>query len=241
MARLGVYVDTSDFKKLHRDLQTFAKRAFPYAVRNALTGCAFEARKVWQMEIRSTFTNRNAFTERSIRVEKATGVDVRGMKAVVGSVAPYMGDQEHGAVIRGKGKHKAIPGPAAAGLKPGGQRTKVVRPQFRLGAINVNHPSLARYGRRRQNAVVLAIAIRKGERFALLNRATSRGRGLFEVKGLKRKAKVKLLYNVSKGSVRVKPEPTMRRAVLRSKGTFERITATAMIQQLKRYRVMGYV
>jgi hypothetical protein len=240
MAKLGVYVDTSDFKKLHRDLQTFAKRAFPYAVRNALTGCAFEARKVWQMEIRAAFTNRNAFTERSIRVEKATGVDVRGMKAVVGSVAPYMGDQEHGAVIRGGGKHKAIPAPGAAGLK-GGKRTKLVRPQFRMGAINVNHPSLAKYGRRRQNAVVLAIAIRKGERFALLNRATGRGRGLFEVKGLKRKAKTKLLWNVSKGSVRVQPEPTMRRAVLRSKNTFERITADAMIHQLKRYRLMGYV
>jgi hypothetical protein len=240
MARLGYYVDTKDWKKLHEGIQRFAQRAYPHAVRNALNGCAFELRKGWQLEIRQTFTNRNAFTQRSIRVEKATGSVVRGMKSVTGSVAPYMGDQEGGATIRGRGKHKAIPGPAAAGLKPGAKRTKLVRPQFRLGAIQVNHPSLAKYGRRRQNAVVLAITIRKGERFALLNRAKGKGRGLFEVKGLKRKAKTKLLYNVSKGSVRVKPEPTMRRAVLRSKHAFDRILHDSLLTQLKRNKVMGF-
>lgn len=235
----GYSVDTKDHKKLHKDIAK-AQRSVPYAMRNALNDCAFHLRETWQMEIRAAFTLRNKFTERSIRVDKATGADPRSMQAVTGSVALFMGDQEEGATVRGRGKHKAIPGPGAAGMKAGAKRTKVVRPQFRLGAINVNHPSLGRYGRRRQNAIVLAIAIRKGERFALLNRAKGRGRGIFEVKGLKRKAKTKLLYNVSKGSVRVQAEPTMQRAIRRSREKFRSIMGDSLLFQMKRNRVFGF-
>lgn len=241
MARgLSVYVDTRDFKKLHDHLERLKKRALPYAARDALNGCAFELRKEWQSQIRTTFTNRNKFTERSIRVEKASGIDLKTMQSRTGSVAAYMGDQEGGGTVKGSGKHKAIPGPAAAGMKPGARRTKTVRPRFHLGAINVKSPSLAKYGRRRQNAIVLAITIRKHERFALLNRSKGRGRGIFEVKGLKRKAKVKLLYNVSKGSVKVKPEPTMQRATNASGWRFEKVIYQSLLNQLKRNRVMGF-
>jgi hypothetical protein len=238
---LGYYVDTKDFKKLHRDIATFAKRAYPYAVRNALNGCAFELRKGWQVEIRRAFTTRNSFTERSIRVEKAAGTDIRSMQAVTGSVAPYMGDQEYGGTVRGRGKHKAIPSPVAGGGKAGGgKRPRMVAGRFKLSAISAPTQPIAKYGRRRQNAVVLAMAIRKGERFALLNRAKGKGRGIFEIKGLKRKAKTRLIWNVSKGSVKVMPEPTMRTAVLRSKHAFERVLHDSIVSQLKRNKVFGY-
>lgn len=232
---LGVYVDTSDHAKLQEGLRKH-QVAYGYAVRNALNECAFYHRKTWQAEIRRTFTNRNSFTERSIRVDKATGKDVKAMKAVSGSVAVYMGDQEEGATVKGKGKHKAIPTQGARG----GNRGKLVRAQYRVGAISVLDPKLKGYRRRQQNAIALAIAVRKKERFALLNRITTKGRGLFEVKGLKRKAKTKLLWNLSKGSVRVKPEPTMRRAVQRSKHAFDRILYDSMLTQLRRNKVMGF-
>jgi hypothetical protein len=237
---LSVYVDTSDFKSLHDHLARFKKTALPYAARDALNGCAFELRKEWQSQIRTTFTNRNNFTERSIRVEKASGNNLKTMQSRAGSVAAYMGDQEAGATVRGSGKHKAIPGPVAAGQKSGGRRTKLVTSGKRLGAIHIKSPKLAKYGRRRQNAVVLAIAIRKHEKHALLNRAKGGGRGIFEVKGLKRKAKVKLLYDVSKSSVKVKPEPTMRRAVNASGYRFERAIYNALLTQLRRNRLMGF-
>lgn len=237
---LSVYVDTRDFRKLHDHLERLKKRALPYAARDALNGCAFELRKEWQSQIRTTFTNRNKFTERSIRVEKASGLDLKTMQSRTGSVAAYMGDQEGGATVKGGGKHKAIPGPVAAGQKPGARRTRLVTAGKRLGAIHVNSPSLAKYGRRRQNAVVLAIAIRKREKHVLLNRAKGRGRGIFEVKGLKRKAKVKLLYDVSRGSVKVKPEPTMQRATNASGYRFERVIYNALLTQLRRNKLLGY-
>jgi hypothetical protein len=125
-------------------------------------------------------------------------------------------------------------------MGPGARRTKAVRSRFHLGAINVDSPKLRKYGRRRQNAIVLAIAIRKRERFALLNRASGKGRGIFEVKGLKRKAKVKLLYDVSRGSVKVKPEPTMQRATNASGWRFEKVIYNSLLTQLRRNRLLGY-
>lgn len=231
----GVKVDTSDHKRYHKALEGF-QRSIPYAMRNGLNSCAFELRKTWQLEIRAAFTLRNKFTERSVRVEKANGLNIGSMKAVTGSVAPYMGDQEEGAKVKGRGKHKAIPAPVAGGGKPGGtNRPRLVAGRFKLGAVSVASKPLAKYGRRRQNAIAIAIAVRKGERFALLNRSKGKGRGLFEVKGLKRKAKVRLIWDMSRGSVKVPAEPTMARAVHRSRNAFERIMRSSLEDQAKRH------
>lgn len=236
----SITIDTRDFGKLHAELEKFRKTALPYAQRNALNDCAFELRKQWQSEIKRAFVIRSPFTERSIRVDKATGLDTRTMKSVTGSVASYMGDQEEGATVHGRGKHKAIPGPAAGGQPAGsGVRTSLVRARYRVGAITVGHPSLAKYGRRRQNAVVMAIAIRKGERFAILNRIKG-GKGIFEVRGLKRTGKTKLIWDLSRGSVHVKPTPTMHRAAVVCAPRFQRIVESSLLAQLKRAKVMGY-
>jgi hypothetical protein len=237
----SITVDTRDFEKLHAELEKFRKTALPYAQRDALNGCAFELRKQWQTEIKGAFVIRSPFTERSIRVEKATGLDTRSMKSVTGSVASYMGDQEEGATVHGSGAHKPIPGAYAGGGKPGGGvRPAVVRSAFRLHGISVQHFDRKGYGRRRQNAVAIAVAIRKGERFALLNRARGGGKGIFEVRGLKRRASVKLVWDFSRGSVRIKPEPTMHRAAAVCAPRFQRITENALLTQLKRAKVMGY-
>jgi hypothetical protein len=94
-------------------------------------------------------------------------------------------------------------------------------------------------GRRRQNAVAIAVALRKGEQFVLLNRIKGKARGLFAVKGLKRKAKVKLLYNLGKSSVRVKAEPTMHRAYSANVAHFKRIAEEALRDQMRRQRLFN--
>lgn len=236
-----ITIDTSDFKRLHAELEKFRQKALPHAQRNALNGCAFELQKSWRSEVRGAFINRNQFTERSIRVDQARGIDTRSMRAVTGSIADYMDEQEEGATIHGKGARKAIPSAYAGGGKPGGGiRPRVVRSAFRLSGIGVNHSGLKGYGRRRQNAIAIAIAVRKGERFALLNRAKAGGKGIFEVRGLKKRASVKLVWDFSRGSVHIKPEPTMHRAVAVSSSRFQSIVHAALLEQLKRNNVMGY-
>lgn len=210
------------------------------ATRNALNSLAFRARTHWQDEIEQSFTLRNQFTKRSVRVDKAQGFNVRTMQSVVGSVAPYMGDQETGAVVRGKSAHKGIPGPSAGGGVPGGKdRPKMVRRPLRLGSINIPKQVNASGGRARKNWVRMLQAKKKGDKFALLERPSG-GSAIFRILGRKNKPKARLIWDFSKGSVIVKPEPTLRRALGRTGREAEDIMAAAVITQMRRHGVLGY-
>src|SRR5688572_1570856 len=205
-------VDLKDFRKLERDLETFAKRAVPHAVRNSLNTSAFEARKVWQGEIKRSFTLKNSYTERSIKVEKASGFDRRHLVAVVGSEAPYMDVQELGGIEHARRSRKPIPAPAAAGQAPGTKRTRLVRATARLGRIKVKRGALRATGgdSKRRNLVALLQARRAGRKHALLERKGG-GRGLYLITGTKRKIKTRLPYAVSRSSVALKPDPPLQR------------------------------
>jgi len=226
-----------DAKKAVADLQRFREKAVPYAVRNALNRSAFHGRKVWQAEMRDHFTLRNHFTERSALVERATGTKLAGMRAVLGSVAPYMGQQEKGATIRARSKHKPIPGPVAAGQAPGGKRTKLVRAGNKLSALKAQKG--AGSSRRQRNAVAIAIARRRSENTLLLERPGG-GKGIFKLMGGRRKATTRLLWDLSRGSVRVSPEPTLQRTLKRIQPDVERFHLESVVGQLKRHRILGY-
>src|SRR3569832_2144227 len=116
---MPVSVEIRGAKELAEDLKKVRETAVPYGMRNALNTAAFEARKVWQGEVRKAFTNRNTWTARQMAVVPAT---TSRLEARVGSTAPFMGEQETGGARHGG--RKPIPAPAAAGQAPGGKRTK---------------------------------------------------------------------------------------------------------------------
>lgn len=236
---MRVDIDTREIRALERDLERASTRAFPYAIRDALNSQAFAVRKQWQGEIEKAFTLRNAYTVRSIRVDKASGISLATMQSVVGSVAPYMGDQEDGATVRGRGKHKAIPAPGAAGLPAGGPRTKIVRSRFYHQAINVQRPNATRGTQKQRNIAVLSKARRKGEKFALLERDGG-GKGLYRVMGSKRKLKSRLLWDLSKGSVKVQGSHTLGNALSATQGKTAGVYIDALRGQLKRHKVLGH-
>ena len=77
------------FKGLDRlvdDLRRARKKAIPYAIRDALNGAAFEARKEWQGEIRKTFTIRNTFNPSApgtrIAPTSSAGMPVKGFASI---------------------------------------------------------------------------------------------------------------------------------------------------------------
>lgn len=226
-----------DAKQAVRDLRTFRSSAIPFAVRNALNRSAFLAREVWQEQIRASFTLRNKYTERSILVERAQGRDASAMEARVGSIAAFMGDQEHGATVRGRSGNKGIPGPVAAGLPPGSDRTKLVRGSNKLGALH----AIKGHGRSRKqrNAVAMAMARRRGERVVLLERPAG-GKGLFKLVGGRRKPQVRLLWDFSRRSVHVQPEPTLQRTLKAIQPRMELIHRNAFVEQLERHKILGY-
>lgn len=225
-----ITVELKGVKEMLRDLQKMRAKAIPYAIRNALNVAAFETRSIWQREIKSVFTNRNTYTARSIRVEQAS---TTRLEAKVGSVADYMNTQEQGGVVKGKTGHiKAIPMAKARG----GANTALVRSRFYLGAIQVAHPAL-RGGRRQQNAIAIAIARKQGKKVALLTRPSG-AKGLFLLgAGTKRKLNTRLLWDVSRGSVRVKPEHTLERSIAAVKPKLEHMMMASLQQQMQRFGV----
>jgi len=228
-----ITVELKGDKRMVVDLAKMRAKVVPFAIKNALNTAAFETRTIWQREIKSAFITRNNYTERSVRVEQASPTK---LVAKVGSVADYMDEQEEGATIRGSGKHKAIPTSAAAGQAGGGKRTKLVRGRFYLGAIQVAHPALSG-GRRQQNAIAIAVARKQGKNVVLLNRPKG-GKALFLMgKGTKRKLKTRMLWDVSRGSVRVKPEPTLERSIAKVKPKLEHMMAASMQQQMQRFSI----
>jgi hypothetical protein len=235
---MPISISWKGLNEAQRDLQTMAKRAVPYAARNALNTIAFEARAQWQREIRGAFTLRNRFTERSVLVTKASGTDIKRMASFVGSTAPFMADQEHGGLVRGRHGLKGIPGPAAAGQQPGGARTRLVRAANRLGAINVSHPQL-KGSRKQRNAIALAVARRKGQTVALLERPKG-GKGLFNLMGGKRRIRTRLLWDFSKRAVRVSSAPTLQRTLSAVSRKIPHILMASTLEQLKRARILGY-
>jgi hypothetical protein len=215
-----------------KDLARLRVKAVPFALRNALNAAAFETRKIWQGEIRKSFTNRNKFTVGAVRVEQASTTK---LVAVVGSVADYMAKQEDGGEVKGKSGHiKAIPTAAAAG-QGRGQRTRTVRGSFYLGAIKVAHPQ-GHGGRRQKNAIAIAVAFKTGKKFVLLTRPNG-AKGLFRITGGKRKLKARLIWDVSRTSVRVQAEPTLERSVHAVQPKLEHMLQASVQQQMQRLRI----
>lgn len=219
------------------DLKVWNSRAIPYAARNALNTMAFEARGQWQGELKRSFTLRNQFTVSSIRVDKATGLDTRRMVAVVGTLADYLEKQEKGGTVRGKTGKKAIPGPVAAGQAPGTHRTRVVRAGNRMSRLQIRR--IRHTNKRQFNAIAIALAKRTGSKAAVLHRPRG-GKGVFAIRGSARNPTTALLFDVSRGSVTIRPTPTLSRTLVRINARAPRIWYDAVLSELKRHRIAGY-
>lgn len=214
-----------------RHLETFKRSAMPFAGRDSLNSQAFAARSLWQKQISREFILRNRFTERSIRVDKSTGLSMATMKAVVGSTAPYMATQETGGVDQG-----AVPAEAASGESSLPRRRLVRRPN-KLSVISLTRRG--RKGSRRQrNAVSIAMARKSGSKFVFLE--TERTKGIFRLTGGKRSPRVRIVWNTAKKTHRIAAQPTMQPALKKLEPHVDRINVAAIKRQLKRHRLFGF-
>lgn len=228
-----IHIDMRDLRKLEDDLRTLAGKAVPFAVRSALTSSAFEARKIWQAEIDERFILRNKFVQGSIRVEKARSLNVRTMKATVGSIAEFMPKQEFG----GR-ESKAVPTEVAAGQPLGSQpRLKTVRAPNKLSAIRLTDRN--RTGSRKvRNRIGIRRALKAGQKVVLLE--TERGKGLFRITGGRRKPQFRMIWDLRKGSHRIPPSPTLQPTLKKLQPKLLGIHRKAWLEQLKRHGVFGY-
>ena len=219
-------------REFEKSLLVMRRKAWPHATRDAVNETAFLGRKVWAKDVKDSFVNRNPFTARSLRVEKARGTVIVEQHAVLGSVADYMDEQEAGETKKGRGKGLAIPTPAAAGQQ-GRVRTRVIQRRFALRAIQL-HQAVSG-SRARKNAAALSQAVRSGRRVAFLDHGDRRG--IVRVMGSKKKPRVRVLYDLSHPSVRRAAEPTLGRTIDRVRAMVPAIYAGALLKQLRRHGI----
>lgn len=225
-----IKVDLRNTAWLARDLKNLRKSALPYAQKNAVNEAAFEGRKLWQEELQSSFTLRNKFTERSIRVDKARSL--HNPEAKLGSVASYMDEQEEGTTLTKTSKH-GIPIPTAASSGEGKAkiRKRVVRRANRL--TNIKFSSRIGNSPKQKNAIAISQAIRTKTKFAFLE--TSRRKGIFRVTGRLKNPKITMLHDLTRSSVRIPSTPTLSRTLDRLDTRMDGIYRKALLFQLSRH------
>lgn len=230
-----IRIDDRGSRHLMLHLRQFAKKAIPYAARGAMNSAAFAARKEWVEQLPKSFTLRNTWTARSVRVERATGLDMRRMHSVVGSMADYMADQEHGATRKRSGKHGVpIPTSVASGEGQGARpRRRVVRRPNRMGSFSLRTRPMG--SRKQRNAAAVAEALRSGRKFVFLD--LERRKGIFRLKGGRRRPKVEMVWDLSRPTVRVPRNPTLQRTLKAVEPRLPGMYRDAVIQQLRRRRL----
>jgi len=235
-----IKIDFGNLERFQRDMGKFATRALPHAAKAGLNSVAFDARKVALKRINRTFTTRNRFTERSVRVDKAKGLRMDSMQSVMGSTADYMATQETGGTKRKRGK-QGLAIPTSFSSNEGNTATprrKTPTASNKLARIQVRN-RFDRFGKRtknrgQRNVMAVKQAVRHKRAFFM---KTRRGAGLFRVKGGKSNPRVKMVYDLSKQSVRLKSKPWMRPTVAKMSKRAPKIMQRALAEQVRRQRV----
>lgn len=227
-------VDSPDIKRLESELKVFAQRAFPFATKNTVNRAAFQGRREWQHEIKTKLTTRNQFTANSIRVEPSRSLIVRQQAAVLGSIAPYMDEQEFGGIKRATGKTGV---PIATGYSAGQQgqqpRTRLPRRQNKLANIQLRKRKGGRkLTRVQQNIIKVKAAAESGSKYVYLD--LRRGEGIFRVLGSKKRPRIKMVHDLSRKSVRIPATPTLGPAVAATRRAIPILYKAALTEQLER-------
>lgn len=215
------------------ELQHFAKKSVPYALRDTLNDLAFTANRQWKTEMDEQFVLRNNYVVNSRRVVKAKGKRLDAMESRVGSVFDGMFIQEFGGVQHAGEKHgHRVPTSAAAGQYGASPRTKRVRPGARINRLNFTNPKASRFSSAAQRiAVALRLAAARGEKYTFIENDNTAG--IYRIKGGKRKPRLVMLQRLMEGSVFVPPHPTLAPATWKAAKQVDKIALKHIMRQLK--------
>lgn len=196
-----------DLRRLERRLGALSQRALPFATRETINKMAFDSQKKARNEITEKMVLRNKFTISSIRVDQARGSNISAQKAIMGSTADYMDEQEFGGrKNRRSGKSVGIPTSFSAGLGRGARpRTRLPRAAYKMATIALR--SGARRGRTAAQRNAISISMSKGG-FAFLD--LGRRKGIFKID---KKGNPTMVHDLSRPSVNIPALKWMKPAV----------------------------
>lgn len=203
-----------ELRQLDRGLKDFAGKQYPIVNGMALNRSAFETRKEYIRIVERRFTLRNKGTVKSIQFRKVQGLNPNTQESVVGSTMDYMASQEFGdtKTTRGK-KGLGIPTTTASNESAGARpRKKPVSKPRRLSTIRLSKSTVK--ARSRSHHVFLTVraaAAKKSGAFVYLPIQDTKG--IYRVTGKGKKAKIKMVYSLSKKSIPVEKRPSLFPAV----------------------------
>ena len=232
-----IKVDLKEIKRFESDLKAFQTRAYPFATKETLNRSAFQARANGQEIIKKKMVLRNRYILNSVRVDPARTLKVRNQAAVVGSTAPELEDQEFGAIKTKRGSEGIpIPTSYSAGqgqnVKP---RTRLPRKANKLSSIKLRKRGKRGISKKQKNIIAIKEAIKTKRKFVYLE--LKRRRGLFKIVGGKRKARIKMVYDLSNKVVKIPRNPWLLPAVNQVKSVMLLFYRESLIFQLKRHRI----
>ncbi len=200
-------INTKDIRRLERTLTGMSKHGVKFATMFAMNGAAFEARQLAVRNVEKKFITRNAWTKRSIRVNKG---NTRDLRASVGSTEDYMRKQELGGSERAGGrKGVAIATSYSSGEGENARpRRKLSRRPNRIRNITLKNTTGRARGRKARNVAKVKEAAKGSNKVVYLDGLTGKKkRGLFRITGGKRRPKVKMIQDMSQKKVRTRKKP----------------------------------
>lgn len=242
-------VKDKKIKRMEKDLKLFAKRALPFATKATLNGLAFDTRKTAQKTIKRRMVNRNKFTLNSVRVDQAKTLNINQQRAIVGSIAEYMDEQEFGGTKTRKGKQGTpIPTSYAAGLSQNAQpRTKLARKPNKLQSIQLKRNRSK--GNNKQELIrKVQNAVDTGNRFIFHDFRGNKKSGIYRIvggkkntkKGWPKGARMRMVWDMSQQSVNIPKRPWLKPSVRRATSKTQRLYEKALIFQLRRNNIFDY-
>ena len=226
-------VDTSDIKRMERELKGFAHRAFPYATRQTVNDAAFGTMRQARQNVRMGMTTRNKHTLGSIRVNQSRTLQVSQQAAAVGSVADYMERQEFGGTRASKGR-EGVPIPTSYSSGEGmaaRPRKRMPRRPNRIRNVRLSNKR-TRGSRKQRNAAAVRMAATSGQRYVFLD--LQKHRGIFRVLGGAKRPRVRMVWDMTRRTVQTPRNPWLLPAVRTVQPTIPRIYARNLRFQLKR-------
>ena len=235
---MTITVDMTQLKRYEQDLKHLAARSYPFASRFTIHTAAKKARFKAVDIVKEEMILKNKFTQQSIQFwpERPSNMSLnpRNQMALMGSTQKYMRDQEFGAVKKKKGKvGTVLPTSESAGQGEINPRTRLVKKINKLANIKLQKKNRKKGKNKKQHAIIAIEEAKKaGKKFVYLE--TYRTKGIFSIKGSKKKRKIRMLYNLEHKQVTIPKNPWMKPAVDYSNKLLPEIYRDALIRQLKR-------
>lgn len=196
-------VDTNEMRMLGHHLRRLNESVFPTVTQNTINSMAFEAQREGKRQTRLNFTLRNQFTVQGVQVEQSRTNIIARQASEMGTAREYMRVQEEGGVKSGKNG-------AAVNLltnygsgEPEGTtpRKKLAVREHRHSNLRINRESNRGRTEKQRNAIKIKQAAANGMGFVYLK--TAKRKGIYRVWGNESNPVVKMVWDLSKRSVRI--------------------------------------